>query len=332
MKTLILFSIIAIIGVLSTTLVFVYQEIQNCKVENGTIAGFLQCSKSDYDLMRELFQQKYGPVRGFVIDGVPSTVELTASDVNGNSITLTIKEGKNGPYRAELICENKALGTTKIQFEDINRYLQQEDCFSTPDRETISKLLTLNHIEHIQDNLIVSSGPVTGGDPRCGVVVDSNSAIHWFTVDSISKPQKMIIFPENPHQCQVNTTSCFCNAQMVLTAMTLDDLSYFTPEEEKKFANILIDYLGKENINRTPKFLIGKFNLNYTDPLAVGYCGELWGDNTYDYFEGAIVNDQVKDYGLEGELSPLCAINKDAEWWEKNCYTWISTGNISCFR
>lgn len=318
MKPALLVSIIIVIGISFTTLVFVYQDMQNCQVQGGTVMGFLQCDKSDYDLAQELFQQKYGPVHGLVIDGASSArVELTAFSVDGSSITMTIHEGRNGPYGIELICKNEALGTTKIPFEDINRYLQQEDCFSTPDKETISRLLTQNQIEYIPDKIIVASGPLLNGDPRCGAVIDTNSVTHWFAIDSISNPQKMKIFSENPNPCKVNTGSCFCDVQRKLTELTLDRLSYFSPEEEEKTANNLIDYLVNENVNRTPKFMIGKFNLNYTDPSAIGYCGELWGHNTIDYFEGAIVNDQVKDYGLEKELSPLCAISENAKWWEK---------------
>ena len=94
-------------------------------------------------------------------------------------------------------------------------------------------------------------------------------------------------------------------------------MSYFTLQEEEKYAEILIDYLGKENINRTPKFQIGKFNLNYTDSFAVGYCGELWGTNTFDFFEGAFVKNVIKDYSIDKELSPLCAISEDVKWWER---------------
>jgi len=78
----------------------------------------------------------------------------------------------------------------------------------------------------------------------------------------------------------------------------------------------LIDYLAEENINRTPKFHIGKLNINYTDSSAIGYCGEIWGKNTYGFFDGAIINDVVMDYGISKELPLLCAISDDVKWWE----------------
>jgi len=130
----------------------------------------------------------------------------------------------------------------------------------------------------------------------------------------------MTVYSENPHQCKVNTTSCFCNAQMKLTTLTLGELSYFTIQEEEKYATILLKYIqnnaGMKNIE--PKFRIGKFNLNFTNTDAIGYCGERPGDSNLDFFSGAIVNDYVKDYGLEKELSPLCAMPDGTKWWEIN--------------
>ena len=192
----------------------------------------------------------------------------------------------------------------------------QLEPFSQKEPTPLEKLLIQNQIDYRPDMVIVSGGLAFGGDPGCGVVMDVDNRTHWFAINSISQPTEITLYSENPNQCKVNTSSCVCNVQMELTALTLKELSYFTPEEEEKYANILIDYLGKENINRTPKFLIGKFNLNYTDPSAIGYCGELWGYNTIDYFDGAIVNDQVEDYGLARELSPLCAISNNAKWRE----------------
>lgn len=185
------------------------------------------------------------------------------------------------------------------------------------EKDTIAKLLAEYTIEYLPDKLVVTGGPAIRGDPRCGAAIDLNATTHWFIIDSISNPQKMTLFSENPNPCQVNTDSCFCDVQMEVAALTLDSMSYFSPEEEKKFANVLIDYLVKENINRTPKFMIGKFNINYTNPSAIGYCGELWGYNTIDFFSGAIVDDQVKNYGLESELPPICSISEDAKWWER---------------
>ena len=186
------------------------------------------------------------------------------------------------------------------------------------DMDDVGKLLTLNQINYNPDTLVVTGGPAFEGDPGCGAVIDTDLQTRWFAIDSISEPKKITIYSENPHSCKVNTTSCFCNAQTELTYLTLDELSYFTPEEEEKYATILLKYIknnaGMKNIE--PKFKIGKLNLNFTDPDAIGYCGERPGDNRNDFFSGAIVNNYVKDYGLDRELPLLCAISDDAKWWE----------------
>jgi len=189
------------------------------------------------------------------------------------------------------------------------------DCLES-ELTSIEKLLISNQIDYLPDKLVVTSGPTIRGDPGCGAVIDVDSTVHWFGIDSISEPKKITLYSENPNQCKVNTASCFCNAQMELSALTIDELNYFTLEEQEKFANILIDYLAEENINRTPKFHIGKLNINYTDSSAIGYCGEIWGKNTYGFFDGAIINDVVMDYGISKELPLLCAISDDVKWWE----------------
>jgi len=182
---------------------------------------------------------------------------------------------------------------------------------------TIEELLIQNQLDYHPDKLIVTSGISFQGDPGCGAVVDTNSITHWFGIDSLSEPKKIRLFSENPNMCKVNTSSCFCDVHKKLTALTLGELSYFTIQDEEKFANILIDYLAEENINRTPKFQIGKLNINYTDSSAIGYCGEIWGTNTYDFFEGAFVKDIVKDYSISKEISPLCAISNDTQYFGK---------------
>lgn len=176
------------------------------------------------------------------------------------------------------------------------------------------KLLTENQIDTHKD-LVVKRAISTGGDPVCGIAVDDSDKLHWFAVDSISNPFRITVFQENPQPCKVNTSSCFCDAYVELVASTTE-LTYFTLEEEQKYSGILIDYLSEENINRTPKFLIGKLNINYTDS-AIGYCGQIWGKNTYGFFSGGIINDTVVGYGISKELPLLCAISEDAKWWER---------------
>nr|MCH9657249.1 hypothetical protein [archaeon] len=211
-------------------------------------------------------------------------------------------------------CVNHVLEKTKT-----DRTAKKEMLSSrSTSMDDVGKLLTLNHVNYNPDTLVVTGGPAFSGDPVCGAVIDTDLQTRWFKIDSISEPKKMTMYSENPHPCKVNTTSCFCNAQTELTFLTLDELSYFTPEEEEMYATVLLKYIqnnaGMKNIE--PKFKIGKLNLNFTDADAIGYCGERPENNRNDFFSGAIVNGYVKDYGLDSELPLLCAIPDNTKWWE----------------
>ncbi|MCE2506965.1 MAG: hypothetical protein J4F36_10995 [Nitrosopumilaceae archaeon] len=201
-------------------------------------------------------------------------------------------------------------------------YEEQFECPAMPNEKKndimldVKNILAQNQIDYNPDTLVVSHAPSIRGDPGCGAVADLNSAAHWFYIDSMSEPKNITLFSENPNQCRVNTSSCFCNVQIGLDALTLDEMYYFSAEDEEKFAGILIGYMHDENINRTPKFMIGNLNVNYTDPSAVGYCGKIWGTNTRGFFSGQIVDDQVASYIIDKELPLMCAISDDAKWWE----------------
>ena len=151
----------------------------------------------------------------------------------------------------------------------------------------VEKLLIENEIKYVSDKLIVNPDISFSGDPGCDAVIDVYSQTHWFRINSIAEPKEIELYPENPNACEVNNDSCFCNMQMELTALTLEELSYFIPENEEKYAGILLDYIKGDSSmkNIEPKFLFGKLNLNYTDPDAIGFCGERSGDNRLDFFQ-----------------------------------------------
>ncbi len=235
-------------------------------------------------------------------------------------------ENFDGTFSMEWISLPFGVSESSIQ-ECVNHILEKRKTDKATDRllsskstgmDDVGRLLTQNQINYDPNTLVVTGGPAFTGDPGCGAVIDTDLQTRWFEIDSLSEPKKMTIHSENPHPCKVNTASCFCNAQTELTHLTLDELSYFTPEEEEMYATILLKYIqnnaGMKNVE--PKFKIGKLNLDFTDPDAIGYCGERPGDNRNDFFSGAIVNGHVKDYGLDGELPLLCAIPEDAKWWE----------------
>lgn len=132
MKTMLLVSIIAAIGISLTALVFIYQYQQNCRVEGGSLVEPLTCDKTNYELIMDKFREKYAPERGSVMDGTSGAIiEMIAIDSHGDSITLIIKENQNGSYYAEIICKHKDSGRTKIITENMLGYLQNENCFST---------------------------------------------------------------------------------------------------------------------------------------------------------------------------------------------------------
>jgi hypothetical protein len=138
MKTLPLVSIIAAIGISLTVIVFIYQYQQNCMAEGGSLVEPLVCDKSEYTLMTELFQKKYKPIRGSIVDGATgSKIEMMAFSPSGDSLTLLIKESRNGPYYAEITCKHKDSGKTETITEDILDYLQNENCFSSTKKSPI---------------------------------------------------------------------------------------------------------------------------------------------------------------------------------------------------
>lgn len=133
MKTLLLISIIAAIGISLTALVFVYQHIQNCDAQGGSITGLLKCDKTQYRIMNELFQKKFSVALTTVVDAVDgATQEMVSYDQNGNSMTLLIKENLDGPYYAEILCKYNSGKTEKIT-KDIVSYLENGGCFRNQD-------------------------------------------------------------------------------------------------------------------------------------------------------------------------------------------------------
>ena len=129
MKSSVLFSIIAVLGISLVALVFTYQHIQNCEIQGGSITDSLQCDKSHYEDMITVFQQKFNITRAIITDMANGAEqEITSYDKNGDSMTLLIKESLDGPYHAEVLCKYASGKTEKIT-TDIVDYLQSGGCF-----------------------------------------------------------------------------------------------------------------------------------------------------------------------------------------------------------
>ena len=209
---------------------------------------------------------------------------------------------------------------------EIQEYVTSED---------VERLLIQNQIDYIPDKIVVTGGPAFRGDPGCGAVMDVNLKTHWFEIDSISEPRKMTVYPENPRPCQINHTSCFCNAQMEFTAQTLDELSYLTPGQEQKIGKRVQKYFETmpHQISMT-KFVVGKYNFDIEEKYS-GICGAIvTNDNDFpqnsvpndsvsfngilihSYFSGYVDGSNLWDFSLSVDNEKLCAISDDAKIFE----------------
>ena len=206
-----------------------------------------------------------------------------------------------------------------------------DECFDNVSQFRLSlhleKLLNFHNIEYLPENLVVTGGPAYQGDPGCGAVIDVDSQTHWFDIDSISEPNKMTIFSENPMPCKINHASCFCNAQTAFTEMMLTELSYLTSMEEKEIGERVKTYL--ETIpHQIPvtKFVVGKYNLDLGEQYNE-FCGILLTKNegedrfnenysVYKYFSAAKKGFNVWDFSLSVGSEKLCAIPSDATIFE----------------
>lgn len=193
---------------------------------------------------------------------------------------------------------------------------------------SIERLLTNNNVNFDPDTFVVEGGFTFGsGDTGCGAVMDNESNVHWFKVDSISNPTNITLYVENPNKCRVNYGSCFCNAQMSFAAKTLDKLSYFNSTEQKFVEDTVRVFLSRINMAPGPeKFVVGKYNFKI-EPDDISFCGayvsekmkeyypeQLLRENVVkvDYFRG-IIRDEIRVLDFQGGArDDLCAINENA--------------------
>lgn len=200
-----------------------------------------------------------------------------------------------------------------------------------PEHLPVKNLLLKNNIDYDPDTFAIAGGiTLYGGDPGCGAVIDKESEIHWFHVDSISDPTNMTLYSENPRPCKINHDSCFCNAQMEFTAITLDELSYLTTEQEKQVGKRVKKYFEtiphEISLN---KFVVGKYNFDMGENYT-GICGALITDYTdfspddkpsngvsiHGYFSGYMDGPRLWDFSTSVDNENLCAISDDAKIFE----------------
>ena len=209
-----------------------------------------------------------------------------------------------------------------------------EDVFSRAQKyvssSDVERLLVQNQIDYVPDKLVVTGGPAFRGDPGCGAAIDIDSKTHWFEINSISNPTTMKMHSENPMPCKINHSSCFCNAQMALAVVTLDELSYLTPEEEQQVGKRVQKYF-ETMPHQIPlnKFVVGKYNFDMGEKYA-GICGAIVTESTdftpddmprdgisiYTYFSGYMNGPRLWDFSLSVDNENLCAISDDAKIFE----------------
>ena len=211
-------------------------------------------------------------------------------------------------------------------FPEIQDYVTSDD---------VERLLIQNQIDYVPGKIAVTGGPAFKGDPGCGAAIDVNSETHWFEIDSLSEPRNMKVYSENPMPCKINHTSCFCNAQMELAALTLDELSYLTQDQEEQVGKRVQKYFETmpHQISMT-KFIVGKYNFDMGEKY-IGICGALVTDNTdfvpknttsnniarnemsiHGYFSGHMDGPNLWDFSLSVDNEKLCAILDSAEIFE----------------
>ncbi|MEM2160675.1 MAG: hypothetical protein QXN55_06955 [Candidatus Nitrosotenuis sp.] len=205
MKTRFLISIIAVLGISLVTLTFTYQHIQNCKAEGGSITGSLECDKTNYELMMDLFQKKYAPERGSIIDRTDgATLEMISTDPQHGSMTLLINEHQNGPYSVELICKYKSGKIERIT-KDVMNYIENGGCFGADSFEfatkttVSSKTITPRLCQYDPQvfNVMISQ---SGNAQRQVFFVKTNSTAHLcIEYTSITPNEGMFSFPMQLH-------------------------------------------------------------------------------------------------------------------------------------
>lgn len=191
----------------------------------------------------------------------------------------------------------------------------------------VERLLTQNQIDYVPGKIVVTGGPAFAGDPGCGAVIDVDSDIHWFKINSISEPRVMTVYIENPMPCQINHDSCFCNAQTRLVEQTIHTLSYLEPSEEEQIGERVKTYF--ETIPHeipVTKFVVGKYNLDLGERydeicgilLTEDYREERFSEEyyAYKYFSAAKEGHSLWDFSLGVDSEKLCAIHDDAKIFE----------------
>ncbi len=188
------------------------------------------------------------------------------------------------------------------------------------------KLGTDYDVRISQSDIVLNRGPQLGmyqeSSSVCGYVLDySDNQVYWLRAGinsthiraaeiSIDTPT-----PNSPPGFEIeeyNLGWCFGPLKEQVAALFLEDKSYLTEsEEEIVVAAIKHEIRGNPTLGNQ-EFTVGKFNFDY-GKNTISFCGEFERENGIKYFGGTLKNNILKDFHLESNLSPLCAISDDAE-------------------
>lgn len=241
------------------------------------------------------------------------TVIVLPSIVSNTSQNTTIQN----PFVAD---ENGKVDLSKIHLPPTpNGQIDYDKIGYLVSENQFENMLKARNIQYEKSNWLLIEGPSALSYPPitgyCGYVKGNNNEERWFSsgfhYDTLTSSK---ISNSNPDSCTPGVSSCFCTLQTYLAENNTHELTYFTASQEDAVGNTLSKYLGKGNVvNVSNEFVVGKYNLDTTDPYLVHYCGKFTWGAQLQYFEGYIRNSNVLDFSLATEKQKLCAINSDAK-------------------
>ena len=176
-------------------------------------------------------------------------------------------------------------------------------------------------------DIVLNRGPQSSiyqeSSSVCGYVIDyTDDQVYWLQAGINSTDIRSTeIFTETPKPNtppgveieEWNLAWCFGPLKEQVATIFLKEKSYLTLQEESVVAAAVKHDLHGNPTLGSQEFKVGKFNFDYNDDV-LAFCGEFQKPNrNHNFFGGAMKNNILVDFHLESSLSPLCAINEDAE-------------------
>lgn len=191
--------------------------------------------------------------------------------------------------------------------------------------EIFEKMLRDQGVNIEQQNIVLNRGPQISMyqelSYNCGYVVDySDNQVYWLEAAINSKEIEYTkISAETPTPDvppgveEFNLGWCFGPLKQEVATIFLQGKSYLTENEEAVASSAIKHELrGNHNLNEQ-EFTIGQFNFDYGEDV-LSFCGKFEKEKRGSkYFIGSLKNGILGSFGLEGSMSPLCAIRDDAE-------------------